>query len=44
MLHLQGESSYWRQDAGIAMQAHISPSLPKALAGIKKKIPFFQAY
>lgn len=33
MLHLQGESGNWRQNAGVAMQAHISPSLPKALAG-----------
>lgn len=34
MLYLQGESGDRRQNAGAAMQAHVSPSLFKALAGI----------
>ena len=37
MLHLQGESGDWGQNAGAAMQAHVPPSLLKALAGIYKK-------
>lgn len=37
MLHLQGESGNRRQNARVAMQAHISPALPKALDGKKQK-------
>lgn len=34
MLHPQGESGDWGQNAGVTMLAHIPTSLLKALAGI----------
>ena len=41
MLHLQRESCHWWQNAGAAMQAHVSPSLLKALAGNKQNPSLF---